>query len=163
MLVRNLTQGNLNLKGVVSGKRIKLPPLKVVNIDEIDFPADRIKKLYGNYVHILTEKIEEKPNEEVSAKPQKDLEPQEGDSNVPTSDETSTEEEKDEGTGSEDNNSDADTEDNADDTDDVDELVDSILEEIEGENAGEEKDVDKEPEKKSTKASKKTGKKSNKK
>lgn len=163
MLVRNLTQGNLILKGVVSGKRIKLPPLKVVNIDELDFPAERIKKFYGNYIHILTEKLEEKPHEEVPTEPKKDMEPEKGNGNVSTIDETVTEGEKDENTGSEDTATDANTENADNDSDDIDELVDSVLEEIEGELTGEEKVSEKEPAKKSSKATKKTGKKSSKK
>ena len=161
MLVRNLTQGGLNAKGV-TGKKIVLPPLKVVEIDGLEFPAERLKRLFGRYIHILTEKVEE-TKDEVPTEPKEDLELKEGNGDVPVADETATEEEKDKDTGVEDNDTNAGVEDANNDADDVDKLVDSILEEIEGEDAGEEEIVDKEPEKKPAKSSKKNSKKNSKK
>ena len=162
MLVRNLTQGGLIAKGV-TGKKITLPPLKVVEIDELEFPAERLKRLFGRYIHILTEKVEEPKHEEVPTEPKEDLELKEGNSAVPTVDETVTEEEKDKDTGVEDNDTNANTEDTNNDSDDVDELVDSVLEEIESEDSGEEKVAPKEAEKKPAKSSKKNTKKTSKK
>lgn len=160
MLVRNLTQGGLFAKGV-TGKKIVLPPLKVVELDGLEFPAERLKKLFGRYIHILTEKVEE-PKDDVSTEPKEDLEPKKGNGDVPTADETATEE-KDKDTSVEDNDTNANTEDTNNDSDDVDELVDSILEEIESEDSGEEKVAPKEAEKKPTKSSKKNTKKTSKK
>ena len=162
MLVRNLTQGGLIAKGV-TGKKITLPPLKVVEIDELEFPAERLKRLFGRYIHILTEKVEEPKHEEVPTEPKEDLELKEGNSAVPTVDETVTEEEKDKDTGVEDNDTNAGAEDTDNDVDNVDELVDSILEEIEGEDSGEEAVATEEPEKKPAKSSKKNTKKNSKK
>ena len=162
MLVRNLTQGGLIAKGV-TGKKITLPPLKVVEIDELEFPAERLKRLFGRYIHILTEKVEEPKHEEVPTEPKEDLELKEGNSAVPAVDETATEEEKDKDTSVEDNDTNANTEDTNNDSDDVDELVDSVLEEIESEDSGEEKVAPKEAEKKPAKSSKKNTKKTSKK
>lgn len=156
MLVRNLTQSTLNMKSL-NGKRISLPAMKIVNISELDFPAERIKKLFGRYVQILTETADE----EVPAKPKENLESPKGDNNVPTSDEAPAEEQANENAGSEDNASDANTEDLIDDSDNVNELVDKVLEEIEGETAGKEKPAEEKPTAK--KATKKTGKKASKK
>ena len=161
MLVRNLTQGGLIAKGV-TGKKIILPPLKVVEIDGLEFPAERLKKLFGRYIHILTEKVEE-PKDDVSTEPKEDLEPEKGNGAVPAADETATEEEKDKDTGVEDNDTNAGAEDTDNDVDNVDELVDSILEEIEGEDSGEEAVASEEPEKKPAKSSKKNTKKNSKK
>ena len=161
MLVRNLTQGGLIAKGL-SGKRIILPPLKVVSVDELDFPADRLKRLFGRYIHILTEKVEE-AKDEVSTEPKEDLELKEGNSNVPVANETTTEEEKDKDISVKDNDTNADTKDADNDVDNVDKLVDSVLEEIESEDAGKEKDTVEKTEKKSTKSSKKNTKKTSKK
>lgn len=162
MLVRNLTQGSLNIKGL-SGKKLSLPPLKVIDIDGLDFPAERLKKQFGRYIHILTEKVEEPKHEEVPTKPQEDLELKEGEGSLPPADETASEEEKDKNIGAEDNDKDADTEDTNNDSDDVDELVDSILEEIEGEDAGKEEVTTEEPvAKKPAKSSKKAAKKAKK-
>lgn len=157
MLVRNLTQSTLNMKSL-NGKRISLPSMKIINISELDFPAERIKKLFGRYVQILTEKADE----EVPAKPKENLESPKGDNNVPTSDETTTEEQENENNGGENNAPDANTEDLIDDSDNVDELVDKVLEEVEGESSNKEKPAEKKPvEEKQTakKATKKTGKK----
>ena len=162
MLVRNLTQGGLIAKGV-TGKKIILPPLKVVEIDELEFPAERLKRLFGRYIHILTEKVEEPKHEEVPTEPKEDLESKKGNGDVPTADETTTEEEKDKDTSVEDNDTNANTEDTNNDSDDVDELVDSVLEEIESEDSGEEKVASKEAEKKPAKSSKKNTKKTSKK
>ena len=162
MLVRNLTQGGLLAKGV-TGKKIVLPPLKVVELDGLEFPAERLKKLFGRYIHILTEKVEEPKHEEVPTEPKEDLESKKGNGDVPTADETATEEEKDKDTSVEDNDTNANTEDTNNDSDDVDELVDSILEEIEGEDSGEEAVAIEEPEKKPAKSSKKNTKKTSKK
>ena len=162
MLVRNLTQGGLIAKGV-TGKKITLPPLKVVEIDELEFPAERLKRLFGRYIHILTEKVEEPKHEEVPTEPKEDLESKKGNGDVPTADETATEEEKDKDTSVEDNDTNANTEDTNNDSDDVDELVDSVLEEIESEDSGEEKVAPKEAEKKPAKSSKKNTKKTSKK
>ena len=161
MLVRNLTQGGLIAKGV-TGKKIILPPLKVVEIDGLEFPAERLKKLFGRYIHILTEKVEE-PKDDVSTEPKEDVESKKGNGDVPTADETATEEEKDKDTSVEDNDTNANTEDTNNDSDDVDELVDSVLEEIESEDSGEEKVAPKEAEKKPAKSSKKNTKKTSKK
>lgn len=148
MLIRNLTQGNLNLKGL-SGTKIVLPPLKVVEIDSLDFPADRIKKLFGKYVHILTEKLEE--GKDVPTKPKENLESKEGKGTVPAPLEAVTENEENKNISDEGNDTDANTEDVVNDLDNVDELVDEVLEEIEEESEPKEEKVTK-----STKKSRKS-------
>ena len=155
MLVRNLTNGNLSVKGV-TGKKIILPPLKIVNIDELEFPAERLKRFFGRYIHILTEKVEVTENE-LPAKVKENLEPKEGISNVPTANETITKEEKGEDNGNADNDKDAGTKNDDNDLGDIDELVDSVLEDIEKEDAG--KSVEKENKVKTNKTNKKASKK----
>ena len=151
MLVRNLTQAELIVKGV-TGKKITLPSLKVVDIDGLEFTAERLKKHFGRYIHILTEKG--KAADDLSTEIKEDLESKKDDNNVQIVDETSAEKEVGEGAGNEGDNKDVDTENVDNDTDDLDELVNSVLEEIEDGTA--------EKEEKPAKAAKKTGKKANK-
>lgn len=158
MLVRNLTSGSLKMSSITTGKRIVLPPMKVIEIDELEYPAERIKKIYGRYVQILTEKVEEPQN--VPTEPEKDLGTEEGGSAVPTADETATENKKDEDNGDESNISDANLENSADDANNIDQLVDEVLEEIE---TGDTEEKTKPVEEKTAKKSNKAGKKSNKK
>lgn len=151
MLVRNLTQAELIVKGI-TGKKITLPSLKVVDIDGLEFPAERLKKHFGRYIHILTEK--EKVADDLSTETKEDLESKKDNNNVQTVDETSAKEEVGEGAGNEGDNKDVDIENVDNDTDNLDELVNSVLEEIE--------DGTTDKEEKPAKTAKKTGKKANK-
>lgn len=161
MLVRNLTNGSLKMSSI-TGKRIILPSMKVIEIDELEYPAERIKKIYGRYVQILTEKVEEP--KDVSTELEKDMGTKEGDGALQTNNATVTKDEKDETAGDKGSDSDADNKDDADDADDIDQLVDEVLEEIEAgtdaekEGTAEEKQEDK-PAKKATKSGKKNKKK----
>lgn len=161
MLVRNLTQGSLNLKGI-SGKKITLPALKIVNIDELEFPAERVKRYFGRYIQILTEKVEE-IKDEVPTESKENLEFKESNSDVPVVGQATTKEENGENISTENNNTDTNIENIIDDSDDVDKLVDSVLEEIEGEDAGKEENIAEKTEEKPVKTAKKTGKKASKK
>lgn len=61
MLIRNLTKNTIKLG---YGKdRVAIAPLQVINIDECKYPAATIKKYYGPYIQILTEKVEEKAHD----------------------------------------------------------------------------------------------------
>lgn len=157
MLVRNLTSGSLKMSSITTGKRIVLPPMKVIEIDELEYPAERLKKIYGRYVQILTEKVEEPQN--VPTEPEKDLGTEESGSTLPPSDETPAKNEKDEDNGGEGNAPDANPENSADDADNIDQLVDEVLEEIETGDTKEEKPVEEKSAKKSNKAGKKANKK----
>lgn len=155
MLVRNLTQAELIVKGV-TGKKITLPSLKVVDIDGLEFTAERLKKHFGRYIHILTEKG--KVADDLSTETKEDLESKKDDNNVQIVDETSAEKEMGEDAGNEGDNKDVDTENADNDTDNLDELVNSVLEEIEDGTAEKEEKSEEKP----AKAAKKTGKKANK-
>lgn len=157
MLVRNLTQGGLLIKGV-TGKKMTLPPLKVIDIDGLEYPAERIKKHFGRYVHILTEKAE--VTNEIPTKAKEDLEPKESNSVVQPANETTTKEEGDKVPSVEDNAEDVVVENVNNDVDNLDKLVDEVLEEVEEEPVKEEKETATKEEKP---AKKKTGKKSSKK
>lgn len=62
MLVRNLTGSTLKLG---YGKdRVLLPPMKIVSISEVKYSKESLKKLFGRWVQILSEK--EEVNEEVA-------------------------------------------------------------------------------------------------
>ena len=159
MLVRNLTQSSLVLKSL-NGKKVVLPSKKVVDIDELDFPKERIKKLFGRYIHILTEKVEE-PKDEIPTEIEKNLEPQEDGDTIQPSDETITEEETNEISGDENNSEDVIIEDTNYDVSDIDELGNNIPEEVKTEDTTEEEIIE-EP-KTETKTAKKANKKNSKK
>lgn len=102
MLVKNLSHTDLSVRSF-SGKRIVLKALKVQNIDEYEFPPERLKKLFGKYIHIMAEKrteditpINETGNldDDLSKKVKKDMESKENVDVVSVTTEAITKEEE---------------------------------------------------------------------
>ena len=156
MFVRNLSQSTLRMKNISNGKKLEILPKEIKLVDEVDFPPERIKKLWGRYAHIITEKIEEQVNE-IPTKPQENLELKEGESTLPTTNETPSENQDEQDSGDKTGDSDADSEDAGDESGDADELVNEVLNEVENE-SGEEKPEEKTPTEKSKKQNKKSAK-----
>lgn len=156
MLVRNLSRTLLKIKSF-NGKKAVLPPMKVIELDELDFPPERVKKLFGKYVHILTEKATE---DEVPAETKEDMGHKEDINPVQPTDAAVTEEKENETAGATDNVKNATGEDAANDNSDADAIVDAVLEEVEAEADKKEEPVETPKAKKATKkTTKKTAKK----
>ena len=145
MLLRNFTK--VTLKIGYGKDKIVLPPMTIVNVNECKYPAEYIKKHYGSYVQILTEKQEETTDEraDIPAKVKEDMAKQEAVGDVSTVDETGAKEDKegdDKGadvdagdSAGEDNNNDAGDIDNKDDA-----AGEETADEIEGKSAETEED-----------------------
>lgn len=136
MLVKNMTKTPLKMRSL-KGTKIVLPPLKVINIDAVEFPAERIKKLFGKYVFILTDKVAE-DEANVPAKAKEDLEPKESDSVVQPVETTPAVEEENEAAGVQADNTDTACEDSNNDNGDADKPADTVVEELKAEVGGEE-------------------------
>lgn len=52
MLVKNLTTGKLKLRH--GGYKVELLPMQITVINEFKMPAEYIKKVYGQYVQIMS-------------------------------------------------------------------------------------------------------------
>ena len=145
MLLRNFTK--VTLKIGYGKDRIVLPPMTIVNVNECKYPAEYIKKHYGSYVQILTEKQEETTDEraDIPAKVKEDMAKQEAVGDVSTVNEAGAkEDEKGDDKGAdvdagdsagEDNNNDAGDTDNKDDA-----AGEETADEIEGKSAETEED-----------------------
>lgn len=145
MLLRNFTK--VTLKIGYGKDKIVLPPMTIVNVNECKYPAEYIKKHYGSYVQILTEKQEETTDEraDIPAKVKEDMAKQEAVGDVSTVNEAGAkEDEKGDDKGAdidagdsagEDNNNDAGDIDNKDDT-----AGEETADEIEGKPAETEED-----------------------
>lgn len=145
MLLRNFTK--VTLKIGYGKDKIVLPPMTIVNVNECKYPAEYIKKHYGSYVQILTEKQEETTDERayIPAKVKEDMAKQEAVGDVSTVNEAGAkEDEKGDDKGAdvdagdsagEDNNNDAGDIDNKDDT-----AGEETADEIEGKSAETEED-----------------------
>lgn len=94
MLLRNFTK--VTLKIGYGKDRIVLPPMTIVNVNECKYPAEYIKKHYGSYVQILTEKQEETTDERVDipTKVKEDMAKQEAVGDVSTIDEAGAKEDE---------------------------------------------------------------------
>ena len=146
MLVKNMTKTPLKIKSF-KGTKLILPPLKVINVDEYEFPAERIKKLFGKYVYILTDKVEAPVKEEVKAdatdvptETKKDLETEKDNGAVQSAPEAPAEE-KVEDTGVKVDNGDTAGENGGDDNGDANGVAAPEVEKIETETDGEKADV----------------------
>lgn len=145
MLLRNFTK--VTLKIGYGKDKIVLPPMTIVNVNECKYPAEYIKKHYGSYVQILTEKQEETTDEgaDIPAKVKEDMAKQEAVGDVSTVNEAGAkEDEKGDDKGAdvdagdsagEDNNNDAGDTDNKDDA-----AGEETADEIEGKSAETEED-----------------------
>ena len=145
MLLRNFTK--VTLKIGYGKDRIVLPPMTIVNVNECKYPAEYIKKHYGSYVQILTEKQEETTDEraDIPAKVKEDMAKQEAVGDVSTVDETGAkEDEKGDDKGADVDAGDSAGEDNNNDAGDIDNKDDAAGEEtadeIEGKPAETEED-----------------------
>lgn len=94
MLLRNFTK--VTLKIGYGKDRIVLPPMTIVNVNECKYPAEYIKKHYGSYVQILTEKQEETTDEraDIPAKVKEDMAKQEAVGDVSTVNEAGAKEDE---------------------------------------------------------------------
>lgn len=83
MLVRNLTKSELRLR--CGATVIALPPRKIVNVDEVKFPAETIKNIYGKYVQIMADEDNkvEVVKDENPTETKAPVESEEADGNVP--------------------------------------------------------------------------------
>lgn len=145
MLLRNFTK--VTLKIGYGKDRIVLPPMTIVNVNECKYPAEYIKKHYGSYVQILTEKQEETTDERVDipAKVKEDMAKQEAVGDVSIIDEAGAkEDEKGDNKGANVDAGDSAGEDNNNDAGDIDNKDDAAGEEtadeIEGKPAETEED-----------------------
>lgn len=147
MLVKNMTKTPLKIKSF-KGTKLILPPLKVINVDEYEFPAERIKKLFGKYVYILTDKVETPVKEEVKAdatdvptETKKDLETEKDNGAIQPAPEAPAAEEKVEDTGVKVDDGNTPGENGSDDNGDANGVVAPEVEKIETETDGEKADV----------------------
>ena len=94
MLLRNFTK--VTLKIGYGKDKIVLPPMTIVNVNECKYPAEYIKKHYGSYVQILTEKQEETTDEraDIPAKVKEDMAKQEAVGDVSTVNEAGAKEDE---------------------------------------------------------------------
>ena len=130
MLLRNFTK--VTLKIGYGKDRIVLPPMTIVNVNECKYPAEYIKKHYGSYVQILTEKQEETTDERVDipAKVKEDMAKQEAVGDVSIIDEAGAkEDEKGDNKGADVDAGDSAGEDNNNDAGDIDNKDDAAGEE----------------------------------
>lgn len=158
MLLRNFTK--VTLKIGYGKDKIVLPPMTIVNVNECKYPAEYIKKHYGSYVQILTEKQEETTDEraDIPAKVKEDMAKQEAVGDVSTVNEAGAkEDEKGDDKGADVDAGDSAGEDNNNDAGDIDNKDDAAGEEtadeIEGKSAETEEDekADEKPAKKTRK------------
>lgn len=147
MLVRNLSRTPLKIKSF-NGKKVVLPPMKVIELDSLDFPAERVKKLFGKYVQILTEKATEN---DVPTETKEDMELQKGTDPVQPANETVAKKEETETAGAPDNDKDTSVQDPSNDDGVVDPVIDDVLAEVKDETGKEEKPVEAPKAKKATK------------
>lgn len=145
MLLRNFTK--VTLKIGYGKDKIVLPPMTIVNVNECKYPAEYIKKHYGSYVQILTEKQEETTDEraDIPAKVKEDMAKQEAVGDVSTVNEAGAkEDEKGDDKGADVDAGDSAGEDNNNDAGDIDNKDDAAGEEtadeIEGKSAETEED-----------------------
>lgn len=145
MLLRNFTK--VTLKIGYGKDKIVLPPMTIVNVNECKYPAEYIKKHYGSYVQILTEKQEETTDERanIPAKVKEDMAKQEAVGDVSTVNEAGAkEDEKGDDKGADVDAGDSAGEDNNNDAGDIDNKDDAAGEEtadeIEGKSAETEED-----------------------
>lgn len=145
MLLRNFTK--VTLKIGYGKDKIVLPPMTIVNVNECKYPAEYIKKHYGSYVQILTEKQEETTDEraDIPAKVKEDMAKQEAVGDVSTVNEADAkEDEKGDDKGADVDAGDSAGEDNNNDAGDIDNKDDAAGEEtadeIEGKSAETEED-----------------------
>lgn len=130
MLLRNFTK--VTLKIGYGKDKIVLPPMTIVNVNECKYPAEYIKKHYGSYVQILTEKQEETTDEraDIPAKVKEDMAKQEAVGDVSTVDEAGAkEDEKGDDKGADVDAGDSAGEDNNNDAGDIDNKDDAAGEE----------------------------------
>lgn len=111
LLVRNLTAGTLKL--FRKGKKQDLLPRKVTLVNELDFPADFIKSVYGKFVCILADDDKEPKN--VSEKVEEDMGVQENTGVATVADEATDADKESTDTNLEDNDTSAPVEDTTDD------------------------------------------------
>lgn len=106
MLVKNLTKSVLRLRNGVTV--LELPPNKIVEVDAVKFPATTIKNVYGKYVQIMAmeDAKADEVKEDVSEKANENMEPKEGNGELPQTEEAGTKDSEGEDAGDEAGNND---------------------------------------------------------
>jgi hypothetical protein len=145
MLVKNLTGNTLNLRRC--GKKKELPPRAITVVNELDFSAEYVKQVYGNFIQIMTESQpviteEEVDEQKVSTETEGNMEEKEGSEDLQPADEANAEDKGDDVKGDEADTTDTPAEDANNDNGSSDELGDS-KDEAGQEEADGEKEADK--------------------